>query len=200
MNEVETFSILKSYGGSDELLEQINKPVPDVDTVLRAMRFIILKSGGKMTRIHFHSFGYHMSVVLDEHPSGKRAPGARKWTNELNAVTMGSIAASIKACGIETEEWWILLRNQSYLEENYSFPAGEMRLPGSKGEFISQARSGEFVNTFAPVLSCRTPKYTVGLGDTISASGFLFTDSFVAKGKENTDEVKKEENLIKEEL
>jgi ADP-dependent glucokinase len=105
-----------------------------------------------LDRIHFHSLKFH---IIASRVSGK-------WEDSALAVVSGSLAASLNACGapslaqLAATQLDLLLQSKDFMHSPVK----------------TITRNGlQF--SVSPVLVCRSPIRTVGLGDAISAAGLL---------------------------
>ena len=113
----------------------------------------------RLCRIHFHSLTFHMIGTV---------PGT--WSNSVVAVTMGTQIAGLQACDRET---FHLNDVDLRFPETYSrFTGGlPVRFNSKKPVVSFSHRDLDF--SLSPVLVCREPLKTVGLGDAISATGLI---------------------------
>ncbi|KAL8581110.1 hypothetical protein ACOMHN_033558 [Nucella lapillus] len=115
----------------------------------------------RLTRLHFHSLTFHIVGVHRSH-----------WSNLESAAMAGARIAGLQACGIpsldsELADLRIPLQFQLFSgDQQRYFDASRPVYSWSIGEF-------DFV--FSPVLVCKQPVKTVGLGDAISATGLMFS-------------------------
>lgn len=146
-------------------LEAANKFVkqhftdPSFDTVAGALNEIFsLDSSGKRTleRIHFHSLKYH---IIATRKNGK-------WGDATLGVVQGSLAATMSACGFSSPS---------------AIDLGAVDILPISGieallydNFVYRHNTQHVAMAAAPVLVCKRPGRTVGLGDAISAAGLLY--------------------------
>ncbi|ESO88231.1 hypothetical protein LOTGIDRAFT_126443, partial [Lottia gigantea] len=115
----------------------------------------------RLTRIHFHSLTYHIAGV-----------NPNVWSNIESGMMAGVRVAGLQACNVKTlspdlVDLRIPLKYQLYTgdiyrEFNASQPVNSWILDG-------------FQFVFSPVLVCKQPVKTVGLGDAISATGLMYS-------------------------
>lgn len=115
----------------------------------------------RLTRIHFHSLTYHIVAVVES-----------KWSNVEQATAAGTQVAGLQACDIpqlkaEIMELQIPLRFKL-------FSGDEDRVFDGNNPVLSWRKDG-YLFVFSPVLVCKNPTKTVGLGDAISATGLMFS-------------------------
>ncbi|XP_059174088.1 ADP-dependent glucokinase-like [Physella acuta] len=169
LNEQEIVFSSKALDGPhhDHFDEEHDKQ-PDIYKISDIMLFILQKygrsganPGSRLTRIHFHSLTYHI-VAVD----------SAAWSNVDVAAAAGTQVAGLQACNIPklSEE---LVRLQIPLK--FKLYTGDVeREFDPLNPVISWETSGyHFV--FSPVLVCKHPVKTVGLGDAISATGLMFS-------------------------
>lgn len=126
--------------------------VGDVETALAA----ILARLPRVSRLHFHSLGLHMSAVRK---------GSR-WRSEKAAVLTGSITTSLRVCNTTRidPELFELRMAESFVT------AGDVVLTFGPGQQWEDAHNSY---SAAPVLVCKRPTHTVGAGDSISSSALV---------------------------
>ncbi|KAK2151151.1 hypothetical protein LSH36_374g04045 [Paralvinella palmiformis] len=140
---------------------------PEVHKVTDIMTWI-LKTYGKdklpqsrLTRVHFHSLTFHMLSVQPE-----------SWSNIKSAVAAGSRAAGLQACDTD-------ILNQDLSELRIPdvlklYNGGEDVMFDVDNPVMTFGHDG-FQFALSPVLVCKNPLKTVGLGDAISATGLLYS-------------------------
>lgn len=191
LNEQELFDLYQGVGGpvtcddcadgADEAAGAVSRNdvashSPKASAVSSAIRLIMARHP-TLSRVHFHALGFH---VLAE----RRGAGARRWGSARAAAAAASIAATLSACDATEPE---LHGNDLDMKSTVRLavedpvtgaPATEVVLSAESpvGEWVwpvdADNVDGDAVKfVFAPVLVCKEPKHTVGLGDTISATG-----------------------------
>ncbi|XP_053128197.1 ADP-dependent glucokinase isoform X2 [Hemicordylus capensis] len=146
--------------------------VPDVGVVSDIL-FWILKEHGRtsempseLTRIHFHTLAYHLLVTVDGY-----------WANQVAAVAAGARVAGTQACAtksIDTSRVFL----KAPLEFATSKMEGASRISLNPGEPVSEWHRDGITFHYTPVLVCKNPLQTVGLGDAISAEGLLYSEIY----------------------
>ena len=141
---------------------------PTVEEIIDMMTWLIRKYGqspsrpsSRLTRLHFHSITHHVIATADH-----------VWENTRSAVAAGTRIAGSQACDIVSLD-------SEKLEYRI---AKEFRL-GRNGHLINfnpeepvvSWRVDHYNFVFSPVLICKKPVKTVGLGDAISATGLLYS-------------------------
>ena len=142
-----------------------------------------------ISRLHFHSLPFHMiaTIRLD----GNGAKHQRQWasTAQERSLAAGASTASYRACSHDGEE---LTDNDIERMAPLHFPVGgwphaEAKDQGEKHVTVNATHPvaswtekfadstgkviGNITFFYTPVLVCRVPVRTVGLGDSISAAG-----------------------------
>ncbi|XP_022106357.1 ADP-dependent glucokinase-like [Acanthaster planci] len=119
-----------------------------------------------LTRIHFHSLAFHMVATL---------PG--QWGNSLSAVGIGARIAGRQACGqvpIDPSKVALRIPKAFPLSVDYA-PLRKTVIIFDPIEPLTSWTRGPVAFHFSPVLVCKKPGKTVGLGDAISATAMLHT-------------------------
>nr|XP_033776992.1 ADP-dependent glucokinase isoform X2 [Geotrypetes seraphini] len=170
LNEQELLFISQSVSGPHSSLASWNG-VPDVGMVSDIIYWILKEHGtseeGKesdLTRIHFHTLAYHILATVDGF-----------WGNQIAALAAGAQAASTQACATE-----IVNINQVFLKAPLEFVTSwtdeALKISLSASEPVVIWHRGDISFHFTPVLICKDPIRTVGLGDAISAQALLYTE------------------------
>ncbi|XP_046506160.1 ADP-dependent glucokinase isoform X2 [Equus quagga] len=169
LNEQELLFLSQSASGPHSSLSSWNG-VPDVGMVSDIL-FWILKEHGRsksrasdLTRIHFHTLAYHILATVDGH-----------WANQLAAVAAGARMAGTQACATETiNASRVSLRAPREFMTSHS-EAGSRIVVNPNKPVVEWHREGISFH-FTPVLVCKDPIRTVGLGDAISAEGLFYSE------------------------
>ena len=165
LNEQELLSVAKSCNAPFNFATLPSKP--SVGVVSDLLHWLMLTFGSHnksvLGRVHLHSLSFHIIVVKDK--------GA--WLNTRAAVMAGAREAGLQACGTTTfnsSMFKLLLPGKFYASS--SDPNLSQLLLSAGNGWAEWSRDG-FFYYLSPVLVCRSPSRTVGLGDAISASGLL---------------------------
>ncbi|XP_036701099.1 ADP-dependent glucokinase isoform X3 [Balaenoptera musculus] len=169
LNEQELLFLSQSASGPHSSLSSWTG-VPDVGVVSDIL-FWILKEHGKsesrasdLTRIHFHTLAYHILATVDGH-----------WANQLAAVAAGARVAGTQACATETiDTRRVSLKAPREFMTSRS-EAGSRVMLNPNEPVVKWHREGVSFH-FTPVLVCKDPVRTVGLGDAISAEGLFYSE------------------------
>ena len=127
---------------------------PELATVEQALKdvfeYVHRQPGArKLERIHFHYLKYHLIAQTED----------SSWLSPRAGVVAGSLEATLQACG---------RNNSQYLEWEHMevlYPVDNPKEP------YRHWRADGIHFHLAPLVACKYPVGTVGLGDTISASG-----------------------------
>ncbi|XP_001365190.2 ADP-dependent glucokinase isoform X2 [Monodelphis domestica] len=171
LNEQELLFLSQSASGPHSSLPAWSG-VPDVGVVSDIL-FWILKERGRskerasdLTRIHFHTLAYHILATVDGH-----------WGNQLASVAAGARVAGTQACATETiDSGRVSLK--APLEFVTSHSEAGSRIAVNPDEPVAQWRREGVSFHFTPVLVCKDPIRTVGLGDAISAEGLFYSEAY----------------------
>uniref|UniRef100_A0A1W7RJH9 ADP-dependent glucokinase-like protein n=1 Tax=Agkistrodon contortrix contortrix TaxID=8713 RepID=A0A1W7RJH9_AGKCO len=169
LNEQELLFLSQAASGPHSSLTSWNG-VPDV-AVVSDIIFWILKEYGRtsaqasdLTRIHFHTLAYHLLVTVDGY-----------WGNQVAAVAAGARVAGTQACATQTID-----ASKVFLKAPLEFATSKMegasRVSLNPKEPISVWHQDAISFHYTPVLVCKSPLRTVGLGDAISAEGLLYSE------------------------
>ncbi len=168
LNEQEIGLISHVMGGPHPNLH-LQQGQPLIHQITDTMTWILRTYGysetnptSRLTRVHFHCLTFHIIGTV---------PG--KWSNTDIAVAAGTRRAGQIACD----------------KENLSSEDLELRIPLMftlhSGAKIQPFESSKPVQSFqhlgydfffSPVLVCKQPLKTVGLGDAISATGLIYSE------------------------
>ncbi|XP_054858241.1 ADP-dependent glucokinase isoform X2 [Eublepharis macularius] len=169
LNEQELLFLTQAAAGPHATLISWNG-IPDVGIVSDIL-FWILKEYGRtpkkasdLTRIHFHTLAYHILATVDGY-----------WANQVAAVAAGARVASTQACAVETID-----TDRVFLKAPREFATSQMgessTVSLNPSEPVSEWHRDGISFHYTPVLVCKDPLRTVGLGDAISAEGLLYSE------------------------
>ncbi|KAL2094038.1 hypothetical protein ACEWY4_011350 [Coilia grayii] len=144
---------------------------PDVGRVSDILLWILKQHGrsdpsseADLTRIHFHTLSYHILATVDGY-----------WGNQVAAVAAGARVASCQACGVQAVDVQkVILKSPTEFYSSYSEPREQLKLDPNEPVTFWSRDNVTFYMT--PVLVCKQPLRTVGLGDAISAEGLLYSE------------------------
>ncbi|XP_066448440.1 ADP-dependent glucokinase isoform X2 [Eleutherodactylus coqui] len=167
LNEQELLFLTQSANGPHSTLSAWSG-VPDVGVVSDILFWILQGSGSEgsgLTRIHFHTLAYHIIATIEGF-----------WGNQVSAVAAGARVAGAQACASETiDPSRVTLKCPLEFSTSQTETGSTARISAS--EPVAVWRKGGVTFHFTPVLICKDPTRTVGLGDAISAEGLLFSES-----------------------
>ena len=124
-----------------------------------------VSQGSRLSRIHFHCLYVHILAVKVDH-----------WRSNEASVSVGAWTAYSQACEADDANSDMAeLKIPREFSESLSSPK---MIIYNASDPISTVSRGPINIFISPVLVCRRPLKTVGLGDAISASGLLY-NSFV---------------------
>ncbi|XP_020659366.2 ADP-dependent glucokinase isoform X2 [Pogona vitticeps] len=172
LNEQELLFLSQAASGPYASLTSWNG-TPDVAMVSDIL-FWILKHHGRssqkasdLTRIHFHTLAYHILATVDGY-----------WANQVAAVAAGARVAGTQACATQTID-----ASRVFLKAPLEFATSKMeegsRVSLNPGEPVSEWHRDGISFYYTPVLVCKDPLRTVGLGDAISAEGLLYSEIYL---------------------
>ncbi|XP_077988544.1 ADP-dependent glucokinase-like [Glandiceps talaboti] len=179
LNEQELSFISSAAGGPHQGVIESDKNLPEIGVVGDIMHWILANYGkgnsngrkSRLTRVHFHSLSYHVIG----HVKGQTKD---TWSNLNSAVVVGTKTASQQACGetqITPEKYELKIPDAFALSVNYAPLRRRVVLYDPSNPLTSWQRENlEF--HFNPVLVCKKPGNTVGLGDSISAMGLYYSE------------------------
>ncbi|XP_029009261.1 ADP-dependent glucokinase isoform X2 [Betta splendens] len=147
------------------------KGIPDVGRVSDILLWILEQHGrtdpsseAELTRIHFHTLAYHILATVDGY-----------WGNQAAAVLAGARVASTQACGSRSVDISkVVLKAPLEFFSSHTEPREKLTL--NPAEPVAVWRHGNVTFHLSPVLVCKQPLRTVGLGDAISAEGLMYSE------------------------
>ncbi|XP_069019118.1 ADP-dependent glucokinase isoform X1 [Embiotoca jacksoni] len=147
------------------------KGIADVGQVSDILLWILEQHGrsdpsseADLTRIHFHTLAYHVLATVDGY-----------WGNQAAAVMAGARVASSQACGVQSVDVSkVELKAPLQFFSSHSEPREQLSLNAAQP--VSVWRRGNVTFHLTPVLVCKRPLRTVGLGDAISAEGLVYSE------------------------
>lgn len=158
LNEQELGGIYSVTGGKEFDVEAFKSP--QVYPVVQAITHLFSlasqhrqsTSTRSLSRVHFHCLHFHLIVQKKD----------SEWESGETSVAAGALACSTQACDNSGVD---LLLPPSFEISLSKFKQIDFDHP------VTTWSSGEFDFYLAPVLVCRVPTRTVGLGDAISGVG-----------------------------
>ncbi|XP_035498175.2 ADP-dependent glucokinase isoform X2 [Scophthalmus maximus] len=169
LNEQELLFL--SQAGEGPHADAAWKGIPDVGRVSDILLWILEQHGrtdpsseADLTRIHFHTLVYHILATVDGY-----------WGNQAAAVMAGARVASCQACGLQSVDV-SKVELKAPLEFHSSHFEPREKLSLNPAEPVAVWRRGNVTFHLTPVLVCKQPLRTVGLGDAISAEGLVYSE------------------------
>ncbi|XP_044139295.1 ADP-dependent glucokinase isoform X1 [Bufo gargarizans] len=167
LNEQELLFLTQSADGPHSTLSAWSG-VPDVGIVSDILFWMLHGSGSEgssLTRVHFHTLAYHIIATIDGF-----------WGNQVSAVAAGARVAGAQACASQTiDPSRVMLKSPLEFMTSRTETGFIARVTAK--EPVAVWSKGGVTFHFTPVLICKDPARTVGLGDAISAEGLLFSES-----------------------
>ena len=173
LNEQELVSLAKAAGADFDFDNMPSKPgIPLVADLLHWLTHTYTalgRQGSRLTRIHFHTLSFHIIATLDR---------PARWRNTPSAVLAGSKIAALQACDLEHFD-----PSKFELQVSLDFPISSLDSALSQHVIqitpdtpVASWERGGVVYMATPVLVCKAPLKTVGLGDAISSVGLLYSE------------------------
>ncbi|XP_018408319.1 PREDICTED: ADP-dependent glucokinase isoform X3 [Nanorana parkeri] len=167
LNEQELLFLSQSSSGPHSALPAWSG-IPDVGIVSDIL-FWILKGSvhgdSSLSRVHFHTLAYHIIATVDGF-----------WGNQVAAVAAGARIAGAQACASEViEPSKVTMKSPLEFSTSQTDMGPTARV--SAKEPVAVWSKGGVTFHFTPVLICKEPVRTVGLGDAISAEGLFFSEA-----------------------
>ncbi|XP_002734963.1 ADP-dependent glucokinase-like [Saccoglossus kowalevskii] len=176
LNEQELSFVSLAGNGPHQQVIESEEGFPEIGIVGDIMHWILQSYGkgnkfgkpSKLTRVHFHSLSFHILVTIKD-----------LWSNSPSSVAMGTRTASQQACGetadLHAENYDMKIPDAFALSVNYAPLRKQIVIYDPMNPVVLWHRENlEFY--FSPVLVCRIPRITVGLGDSISAMGLYYSE------------------------
>ena len=170
LNEQELVSLAKAAGAAFDFAHM--PPKPDIPLVSDLLHWLMQtytalgREGLQLTRVHFHTLTFHIIATL--HP----------WLNSRSAVLAGTRVAALQACNSEHFD-----PTKFELRVPLEFPLSALDEELSEhivtitpASPVASWQRGAVEYVLTPVLVCKAPLKTVGLGDAISSMGLLHSE------------------------
>ena len=160
------------------------KGQPDLVKVIDILEWVLNKFGysseqahSRLSRIHFHTLMFHLIAEVS----------SEKWSNTIASLVSGSKVAAKQACGFEFHDDTLDHVLENKLEFRIAHSLDEQKnilFKIEENNFVKfnlsnpviEFKRGNIKFYFTPVLVCKDPLKTVGLGDAISSSGIIYAD------------------------
>lgn len=136
---------------------------PDVEHVSDLLHWLVGRfAGSRLSRVHFHSLSFHVVAI---HKGGP-------WGDGEKSVIAGTRVAGLQACDTTTFHPDLF---ELRLPQTFSLSVSDQQLSQRVVEVspVVVWERGHWLYHLSPVLVCKHPLKTVGLGDAISALGLI---------------------------
>lgn len=167
LNEQELLSVAKSANAPFDFQSVPQKP--GIEWVSDLLHWLMLTYGlpsgmeSSLTRIHLHSLSFHLIATVNGGP----------WFDNMKAVMAGARMAGLQACKTDkfsSSDFKLLHPREFYVSRTDGFLS--KNIMASTNGFAQWSRDN-VTYYLSPVLVCKNPTKTVGLGDAISALGLV---------------------------
>jgi ADP-dependent glucokinase len=146
-----------TLAASEYVHREFSDPSPNL--VLEALSHLFslpfARPQRRLDRIHFHSLKFHVIATRK----------SSQWQDSTYGAILGSIAATVNACAFN--------RHNPFDISRVDFLADSKTSSLFSQKPLHVSHKGDIAFSIVPVLVCKDPRATVGLGDAISASGLL---------------------------
>eukprot|EP00045_Choanoeca_perplexa_P007812 m.71920 g.71920 ORF g.71920 m.71920 type:complete len:474 (+) comp14229_c0_seq1:96-1517(+) len=162
LNEQELLFFTKSFEGDHHELAQDTVNVPPVAVINDVLLWLLKRwATSRLTRVHFHSLTFHVVA---------QAQG--QYSSAAASVAAGALTSSTRACqdpALTLRKYKLPFEQEFQLSQLHEPLMASRQFDVSKP--IVQWSHDEFDFALTPVMVCKQPIKTVGLGDSISAAG-----------------------------
>ena len=175
LNEQELLSAAKAANTSFDFSVIPKKPgIEWVSDLLHWLMYTYstVSDGGRknsrLTRVHFHSLTFHIVATVQDGP----------WSGSDHSVMAGARVAGLQACNVEyftPSKFDLKMPLNFALSEMDSTLSGETVHYRPAESVIVRWNKRGVDYRLSPVLVCKRPEKTVGLGDAISSVGLLYS-------------------------
>lgn len=168
LNEQELSFLNEALGGPQAAAVGSEKGQPGIGDVADVVTWLLNAfEDTRLSRVHFHSLTFHL---LGARP--------QRWRNSAAAVAAGARTASSRACDVAQPEPGLAelrLPRLFRLTSQKNADGAPTTFVPAQGVLEWSQQGVQIV--MAPVLVCRRPIRTVGLGDSVSAAGLIFSEA-----------------------
>lgn len=169
LNEQELLSVAKSSNAPFDFHSVPQKP--GIEWVSDLLHWLIQtyssQSGmtSSLTRVHLHSLSFHLIATVEGGP----------WSHSKEAVMAGARVAGLQACNTDTysSSNFKLIHPEKFYVSRTDILLSKTMMSFTGG--WSQWCRDEIIYNFSPVLVCKNPTKTVGLGDAVSSLGLIYS-------------------------
>ncbi len=144
---------------------------PGVEQVSDLLHWLIGRfgsvPGSRLSRVHFHSLSFHVVATDQEGP----------WGDGERSVVAGTQVAGLQACDVATFQPHLF---ELKLTDEFALSGSDHKLSQRRAKISPHSpvvvwERGGWQYHLSPVLVCKHPLRTVGLGDAISALGLIYS-------------------------
>ena len=174
LNEQELLSAAKSAKAGFDFDSIPQKPgIGRISDLLHWLMSTYAKqSNSRLSRVHFHSLFFHIVVTSSGGP----------WYSVDDGLVAGARVAGLQACNVTS---FTLSNFELKMPLDFALSKTDRELSrrhhySSDSSHVVHWKRGGADYHLSPVLVCRAPVKTVGLGDAISSLGLLYT-KFIMK-------------------
>eukprot|EP00118_Oscarella_pearsei_P012684 m.95441 g.95441 ORF g.95441 m.95441 type:complete len:342 (+) comp36851_c0_seq2:644-1669(+) len=176
LNEQELLAVSQATGGPhQEERDEEAGAQPEIGSVADQVHWLLKQFGvgssakpnSRMTRVHFHSLTFHMLSIVKG-----------TWKNSMSAVGAAARIAGSKACNtpsIDPEKVKLKIPS-AFLRSVNEVSLRREPIVYNPDKPVTGWNRGNVQTFFSPVLVCKKPLKTVGLGDAISATGLQYSE------------------------
>ena len=170
LNEQELLALCQASEGPHRIHDDRNTQ-PEIGVIADQVHWLLkrfgVRSSTRLTRVHFHSLTFHMLGIVEG-----------TWTNSLSAVGGAARMAGRRACNVlAIDPGKVELKiPRAFLRSVEDAQLRREPIVYDPREPVSQWSRGNLKFFFSPVLVCKKPLKTVGLGDAISATGLQYSE------------------------
>lgn len=167
LNEQELLSAAKSAKADFDFNSIPKKPgIEWISDLLHwLMKHYAKQDNSRLSRVHFHSLSFHIVATLSSGP----------WYNVQDGLVAGARVAGLQACDVTSfslSNFELRMPLEFGLSKTHH-QLSEKHYYASDGSHIVHWTRDGVDYYLSPVLVCRAPVKTVGLGDAISSLGLL---------------------------
>ena len=170
LNEQELLSAAKSANANFDF-DSIPKK-PGIEWISDLLHWLVttysMQSNSRLTRIHFHSLTFHIVASQSGGP----------WYDSSKGLIAGARIAGLQACDVNSftpSDFELKMPLQFGLSQSDHKLSKKRRYSSDLSHVVQWRRAGTDYY-LSPVLVCKQPVKTVGLGDAISSLGLLYTN------------------------
>ena len=169
LNEQELLSAAKSANADFDFNSIPKKPgIEWISDLLHWLMMTYAKSShSRLSRVHFHSLSFHIVATLSGGP----------WEDVSDGLLAGARVAGLQACSVSSfnpSKFEFKIPLEFSLSKTDPVLSKIRRYTSDGSHIVQWTREGVAYH-LSPVLVCKAPLKTVGLGDAISSLGLLYS-------------------------